>query len=183
MGESEIEGTMLGHSHTIDLGIVYENYMASGYYGTGCDRCDDVLKGESVAAIFEDWGYSITEKPINGKHSMIQCYKLNKDAYNAYVTLNEGFEFGVVVSINNDPLNPENGGLIAEKKTYITEQNFIAHDYFDIGVVGIGENQTGAELVFCAYVRDNGKIFYLDDGETKDVADFKSHAGLLEALN
>ena len=49
--------------------------------------------------------------------------------------------------------------------TYITEQKFIAHDYFDIGIVGIGENQTDVKLVFCAYVIDNGEIFYLDGGE------------------
>jgi len=34
MGEFELEGTSLGHSHTVYIGIVYENYFANGYYGT-----------------------------------------------------------------------------------------------------------------------------------------------------
>ena len=109
---------------------------------------------------------------------MIQCYKLNTDAYNAYVALGTGFEFGVVVSVNSDPLNPDNMELIEQKKTYITEQSLIAHDYFDIGVIGIGENQRDAKLVFCAYVVDGGNIFYLDDGKTVTEASYKSHFDL-----
>ena len=172
------------HSYDLIGSIVYLDYFQMGYKTTKCQCGDEKASDEATEMpLFVDYGYSVTEKLINGKHSMVQCYMLNKEAYNTYVAFNDGFEFGVVVSLSNDPLNPENSGLIAEKKTYITEQSFIAHDYFDIGIVGIGENQTGAELVFCAYVRDNGKIFYLDDGETKDKATFKSHDALGEVLN
>ena len=143
----------------------------------GCGA-HDIDASKTIGAIFVDYGYSVTEAPINGKHSMVQCYKLDKNAYNAYMALGTGFEFGVVVSLNTDPLNPENAGLIDEKKTYITDQSFIAHDYFDIGVVGIGESQTGAKLVFCAYVIDGGEIFYLDDGATVTEATAKSHSEL-----
>ena len=135
-------------------------------------------ESKTIAAIFTDYGYSVTEFAINGKYAMIQCYKLNTDAYNAYVALGTGFEFGVVVSVNRDPLNPDNAELIEQKKTYITEQSFIAHDYFDIGVIGIGENQRDAKLVFCAYVVDGGNIFYLDDGKTVTEASYKSHFDL-----
>lgn len=143
----------------------------------GCGA-NDIDTSKTIGAIFEDYGYSVTEQPINGKHSMIQCYKRNQDAYNAYSAIRDSFEFGVVVSIVADPLNPENSALIETKQTYVTKQNFIAHDYFDIGVVGIGEAQTGVAITFCAYVIDNGEVFYLDGGETVKTATAKSHNDL-----
>ncbi|MBO5262339.1 MAG: leucine-rich repeat protein [Clostridia bacterium] len=143
----------------------------------GCGVCD-VDPSKTIGAIFEDYGYSVTEKPINGKHSMIQCYKRNQEAYDKYVALRDSFEFGVVVSIVADPLNPENSDLVESKQTYIAKQSFIAHDYFDVGVSGISENQTGVSLVFCAYVIDNGEYYYLDGGETVKTATAKSHADL-----
>ena len=175
-------GTALGHNYdvengAIDFGIVYTNYMEKGIHSIGCARCD--YKGsQEVDAIFVDCGYSVTEEPINGKHSMIQCYKRNQEAYDKYVALRDSFEFGVVVSIVADPLNPENSDLVESKQTYIAKQSFIAHDYFDVGVSGISENQTGVSLVFCAYVIDNGEYYYLDGGETVRVATAKSHADL-----
>ena len=143
--------------------------------GCGYSGIDESL---TIGAIFDDCGYSVTEKPINGKLSMIQCYKRNQEAYDKYVALRDSFEFGVVVSIVADPLNPENSDLVESKQTYIAKQSFIAHDYFDVGVSGISENQTGVSLVFCAYVIDNGEYYYLDGGETVRVATAKSHADL-----
>ena len=171
-----------GHKMSQEYQMQFTSYFEPIKFGGVCvnNACGfaGIDESKTIGALFTDYGYSATETAINGKYSMIQCYKLNRDAYNSYVALGTGFEFGVVVSTNNDPLNPENAGLIEEKKTYITEQSFIAHDFFDIGVVGISEGQIEAKLVFCAYVKDNGNIFYLDDGKTLSVAISKSLSDL-----
>ncbi len=172
-----------GHKMSDKMEMQLTSYFEPIRFAGVCTNKDcgysGVNESLTIGAIFEDLGYSATETPINGKHAMVQCYKFDKNAYNAYMALETGFEFGVVVSTNSDPLNPENAGLIEEKKTYITKQSLIAHDYFDVGVVGIGENQIGVSLVFCAFVIDNGEIFYLDGGETVKEATAKSHSGLI----
>ena len=133
---------------------------------------------KTIGAIFIDYGYSVTEEAINGKHSMTQAYGINKEAFDAYVALGHELEYGLVVSVVTNPLDESQNNLIAEKKTYITEQNFIAHDIFEIGVVGIGEAQTNVALTFCAFIIDNGEVFYLDGGETLTEATQKSHDDL-----
>lgn len=180
--ESIEVGTALGHDYDVangakDFGIVYLNYMDKGIHTVSCARCD-YKDGISVDALFEDYGYSVTETAINGKYSMVQCYKRNQNAYDAYVAQNEGFEFGVVVSVVTDPLNPANSALIESKQTYITGQGFIAHDYFDIGISGIDESSADVKLTFCAFVKDSGEVFYLDGGETVKIASAKSYADL-----
>ena len=49
---------------------------------------------------------------------------------------------------------------------------------FEIGVVGIGEAQTNVALTFCAFIIDNGEVFYLDGGVTLTEATQKSHDDL-----
>ncbi|MBO5262610.1 MAG: leucine-rich repeat protein [Clostridia bacterium] len=141
----------------------------------GMKMVDD---SKTIGAIFIDYGYSVTEEAINGKHSMTQAYGINKEAFDAYVALGHKLEYGLVVSVVTNPLDESQNSLIAEKKTYITEQNFIAHDIFEIGVVGIGEAQTNVALTFCAFIIDNGEVFYLDGGETLIEATAKSHDDL-----
>lgn len=171
-----------GHAMSDDVEMQFTSYFEPIKFGGVCtnDGCiySGVDESLTIGAIFEDYGYSVTEEPINGKHSMVQCYKRNQAEYDKYVAQRDSFEFGVVVSVSADPLNPDNSDLIDAKQTYVTNQSFIAHDFFDIGVVGIGENQTGVALTFCAYVIDNGEIFYLDDGETVKIAVAKSHSDL-----
>ena len=184
MGVGEVEGSALGHSHTIDVGIVYENYMADGNYCKKCERCDDLLKGDSVGAIFVDYGYSMTEGAIGGKLSMTQFFGINKANLDDYTDVTGNtFEFGFVVSSNNDPMNAENSGLIAEGKTYITDQSKLAHDYFAVTVVGFTDTTVGNALTFCVYVKDGDKVSYLDNGETVQTVEMKSYNEIKALLN
>ncbi len=165
MGEFELEGTSLGHSHTVYIGIVYENYFANGYYGTQCERCDDV-KGEGVVApIFEWVGYSCTEAAIGGSYSITQGYNVDRDALDAYVAQQgEGFSFGVVAAVNKT-----DGEVAPDLNTeYAFEFKNLIHDAFDIKVTGLTSGNLTTNIVLCAYVVDNGKAFYLDNGVTVD---------------
>ena len=167
------------HSYALVGSIIYSDYFQKGFKTTKCEcgdqRASDVATEE---AIFVSYGYSVTEEAINGKHSMTQAYGINKEAFDAYVALGHKLEYGLVVSTVTNPLDESQNSLIAEKKTYITEQNFIAHNIFEIGVVGIGEAQTNVALTFCAFIIDNGEVFYLDGGETLTEAVQKSHDDL-----
>ena len=176
MGESEVEGTALGHNHTVDVGIYYENYMAEGYYSFKCERCEDLINGEAVEALFTDYGYSVTIAPIGGVYSMSQSYGINRYALETYIAQLDGsFEYGLVVSVSDNPMAKENEGLIADGKTFIAPHKFIAHDYFSVVVTGFSEVNLDKALTFCAYVLDGERVSYLDGGETVGKVTEKSY--------
>ena len=155
------------HSYVLVGSITYTDYFQMGYKTNKCECGAEKSADEATEmALFIDYGYSATEEAINGKYSMVQVYGINDTAYKAYVEAGNTLEYGLVVSVVNNPLDESQSDLIATNKTYIAKQSFIAHDYFEIGIVGIGEGQTDARLTFCAYVIDNGEVFYLDGGKT-----------------
>ncbi len=159
-----VDGTALGHSHTVALGIVYDDYFANGYIGHKCERCEDVSKGDSVEAIFEWIGYSSTETAIGGSYSITQGYNVNRVALNAYVEQQgEKFSFGVVAAVNktDDAIKPDFNGEFAHKF-----ENLI-HDCFEIKITGLVEGHLTTNIIMCAYVLDNGELYFLDNEETK----------------
>ena len=126
--------------------------------------------------------------PPTGSYSVSQFYGINQKALDAYeLATGNTVEYGLVVSVNDNPLASENSGLIAEGKTYITAQNKFAHDYFAINVIGITDGTEGTKdtrenkLTFCAYIIDNGTTYYLDGGKTLSVAEQKSYKDVLDA--
>ena len=74
-------GNALGHSHTIYLGTVYENYMAEGYKEYECDRCGNVNADKKAPALFTCLGYSA---PENGDGGISIRYSVNSLAINEY---------------------------------------------------------------------------------------------------
>ena len=189
--ETIVEGSALGHEFGVengagDLGLSYENYMDKGAHKFSCARCGDIGSVE-IAALFIDYGYSYTETAINGSFSMSQFFGINRDALAAYIeATGNTVEYGLVVSVSDNPLAEENSDLIAQNKTFITSQDKFKHDYFAINVIGItdgteeGTKDTREKaLTFCAYVIDNGKVYYLDDGKTLEVATQKSYNDIL----
>ena len=153
----------------------------NGYFDTvcvkeSCSVCETVSLDESVSPLFTNYGYSCTEFAINGGYSMSQFFGVNKQNLNRYTTLTgNAFEYGFVVSSVSDPLNKENSNLIANGKTYITEQNKFAHDYFAIAVVGITSATLDKGLAFCVYVKDGTQTYYLDNGKTLKSVELKSY--------
>ena len=73
--------------------------------------------------------------------------------------------------------SPLSGGkaiitIVDGGKVLSNEFKNLVHDYFEIKVSGISEELFETNIVFCAYVIDNGDVSYLDgeateiDGET-----------------
>lgn len=170
-GREEVENTALGHSHTIYLGIAYENYMAEGCKEYKCDRCDDVNGEQKVAALFTWKGYSYsTFADANGTFSVAQSYYVNKTAIEAYkADTGASFVFGVLATGNAESTVENNktvAPVIGDANVLSHEFTSLIHDYFDIKVSGIGEGKHDTRIVFCAYVIDGGEMSYLDGGET-----------------
>ena len=155
-----------------------ENYFAQITIGDICTRaeCAMAVVTDTIAPIFVDYGYSVTETEVGGKLSMSQFYGINKDSLETYIGYTgKSFEFGFVVSVSADPLNEENSDLIEANRTYIMPSRLIAHECFGIAVTGFTSANADKALTFCLYVKDGEEAFYLDNGETVKVVTMKSY--------
>ena len=187
-GYDNCEAFLGGHKMSDDAEMKFVSYFETIKFATVCtnDGCNHAGYDESltIGAIFDDYGYSMTESAIGGKLSMSQFFGINKANLDDYIkATGNTFEFGFVVSSNNDPMNAENSGLIAEGKTYITDQSKFAHDYFAVTVVGFTDTTVGNALTFCVYVKDGDKVSYLDNGETVQTVEMKSYNDVKALLN
>ena len=176
-----VPDTALGHNHTVALGIIYEDYFANGYIGFGCERCDDVNKTEAVDPIFSWKGYSCTETAIGGANSITQAYAINRDALDAYkVEKGEAFSFGMVAAVNYTDNSVEVD--FSDEKVQKFDLSDLIHDWVEIKVAGLSGEQLSVNIVFCAYVSDNGKTIYLDEGATKTALTGFSYNTIYEKL-
>ena len=176
-----VPDTALGHNHTVALGIIYEDYFANGYIGFGCERCDDVNKTEAVDPIFSWKGYSCTETAIGGANSITQAYAINRDALDAYkAEKGEAFSFGMVAAVNYTDNSVEVD--FSDEKVQKFDLSDLIHDWVEIKVAGLSGEQLNVNIVFCAYVSDNGKTIYLDEGATKTALTGFSYNAIYEKL-
>lgn len=172
------------HEFTGEATMEPVNYFEDVIFADTCtkENCGKKVIDETktIEAIFINYGYSMTEEAIGGKLSMSQFFGVNKESLEKYTEVTKNaFEYGVVVSVNADPLNEANANLIEEGKTYIMEQNRFAHNYFVVTVIGFANEGVNANvdkaLTFCAYVKDGDNIFYLDNGKTLEGVEMKSY--------
>ena len=170
MGTIEIENTALGHSYTVDVGLIYENYMNNGYYCMQCERCDDVTKGEKADALFICLGYSA---PEYGAVGIVVGYSVNNTALSEYErvtkkTLNYGvFAVAQEKLGENDIFGSDgeaaSGVIFAE----ITSYDFAA---FELKIAGFTDAQKDKDIVMGAYVAvtdENGTAYSYMQVETK----------------
>ena len=166
-GTEATDGDALGHSHTIYLGIAYENYMVQGSKQYKCERCDDVNNDEKADALFVWKGYSYSEfADMNNAFSIVQSYYINKEAIAEYEAEKEiTINFGFIATGNKT----ENGlkPTIGEDKVVSMDLTNSIHDYIDIKVCGITDDYVDTKFVFCTYAIIDDTMYYLDNEETK----------------
>ena len=174
MGEPVSEGNPLGHNHTEYAGYVYENYMAQGYIGYKCERCDDVNKDQKVDALFTSLG--ISAKTFGADIGLVQGYAVNRAAIEIYKSNTEGFDFGVLAYANKEgtACQPKPG----DEKVVDIVFNNMANDYIEVKLTGIPEDYVDTTLVLCIYVEDKGGFYYLNDGTTAETVIGNSYSGL-----
>ena len=172
----ETENSALGHSHTEYMGYVYENYMAEGYIGYKCERCDDVNKDQKAEALFTSLG--ISAKTFGDDIGLVQGYTINRTAIAAYKNESEGFDFGILAYANKEgtACQPKPGD---DKVVDIVFDN-MANDYIDVKLAGIPEDYMDTALILCIYVKDKGGFYYLNNGTTAETIIGNSYNGSLK---
>lgn len=164
--EYPIQNPALGHEIDIEnaTGVVWENYFENGMYQGFCARCKaDTNEQEGTAKpLFENKGLSHAEYQDTTK-SMTQGFKVNTEML---VYLENGYDFGIVATINKD------GGEItpALDGTGVVSASFVKAGYsiFHVKVTNIPEANKDTKIVFCAYLVNGGKTYYLNNGTTAE---------------
>ena len=157
----EVEGTALGHSHTIYLGLIYDGFDKEGAYSYKCERCEDVNKYEVTPALFTCLGYSAPENGIGG---IAIGFTVNIVAIREYEEVTgKTLKYGVFVASqsrldDNDVFaydgTAADGVINAEIKNDFS--------YFDLKIVGFAtDDQKNAKLAMGTYVA-------VTDGETTE---------------
>ena len=172
--------------------IVYESLFKDGYYYVGCinENCT-VGTQEKAAALFGYVGYSASTYAEGG--ALVQCFKVNTAAVEAYARICGEISFGVVAALGGkDPLKLENGVACANGKAVFSKLGEIngdgtleiAHSYFEIKVLDIPASKVDTKLILCGYAvigaEDEARLYYLDNGESKQTVDGISFNEILE---
>jgi hypothetical protein len=156
----------LGHEIDIEnaTGVVWENYFENGMYQGFCARCKaDTNEVEGTAKpLFENKGLSHAQYQDTTK-SMTQGFKVNTEML---VYLAEGYDFGIIATVNKD------GGEITPtiSGAGVVSASFAKASYsiFHVKVTNIPEANKDTKIVFCAYLVNGGKTYYLNDGTTSE---------------
>ena len=93
---------------------------------------------------------------------MVQSFKINKDAADAYAKYVPDFEYGLIAvgNLTGEAVAPALGGELC------VPQSQLPHDFFDIKINGITDEHADKKIVFCAYINANGTVYYLDNNVT-----------------
>lgn len=165
------------HEMSGDATMQFDGFFNDITFAYTCTRkdCGNTVLDESktIGAMFTYLGYSYTESAIGGKYSMSQFYGINKSNVQKYTDLtNAPFSLGIVVSSVDNPIGSEFEGT--NRVVTVSLSNLI-HDYFDVKVTNMKEEHLNSAIVFCAYVNDNGTVYYLDNNDTTQEIEGKSY--------
>ncbi|MBO5357061.1 MAG: leucine-rich repeat domain-containing protein [Clostridia bacterium] len=157
IGATDVENTSLGHTHSIFVDLVYENYLDKGTYKHKCERCDDIKAEKTAPSLFSTLGFST---PEDGRGQLVICFAVNKEAISIYEGLsNKTLTYGAFAVAydkigTNDITNAD--GVI---KADIDE----SYASFEMKITGFETDaHKNAKLSIGAYVIDNkGNISYL----------------------
>lgn len=156
--DEEYYAPALGHTIDTVEGVRYTSYFEKGFKYGYCGRCEiNATETEASApAVFTSLGFSYS-KYEGAPNSIIQGFKFNKEA-SSY--MGDDFEFGIIAVGNEggeaiDAINMPNAIKISLKE-----------GYFEIKISGLEGEFCQKHIVLCAYMINNGKAYYLDNGET-----------------
>ena len=163
IAKTEIEGSALGHSHTVYLDLVYESFMKDGYYSYKCERCEDVNNETKAYALFACLGYS---SPENGGNGLAITFTVNKDAVSKYEAKKGKISYGAFAVAKNklgtgDVLKADGTPIDYAIKAEVSKE----FTGFDLRITGFNTTEQKAILLALgAYVIYGDKISYLQDG-------------------
>ena len=173
------------HAWTGNATMQKIDYFSGVFFADSCTRegcgVNAIDDSKTIGAMFVDYGYSVTEAPINGVYSMSQFYGINRGAIEQYRAINPEFDFGFVVSASADPFGALANGELTADKVFIAEEKLFAYDYVSVKISGISGVAMEKAVAFCMFVKDGEATYYLDGGKTADMVDIKSYNDLVSA--
>ncbi len=172
ISKEAVEGTALGHNHTIFVGLTYTNYLENGCYSYKCERCDDVNNDKSAPALFICSGYSAPEEGAGG---ITVDYRANLDAIAEYERITgETISYGLYVATQNTLGNKyvfdENGVAIDGAVTIALSRKYTK---MTVKLFGFETDELKAtKFAVGAYVEaistEGEEISYLQSGKVAD---------------
>ena len=153
--------------------------MAEGYNGYKCERCEDVNKDEKVDAMFTSKGYSACT--FGEGLSVAQGFAINHEAIEAYKAYKPDFDFGIIATVNNskEAYAPD---LNASDVINVKFDNSV-NDYIDIKLTGIPADNADTYVVFCLFVTEGEKVYYLDGGVSGEKVTGTTYNEIFKAEN
>ncbi len=143
-------------------GVEWENFFENGAYCGICSRCQEDTKETTPSAspLFVNKGLSFAEY-ADTTRSMTQAYKVNREML---VYLEDGYDFGIVATINEagaelTPALDGSGVVSASFKA-------LGYSIFNVKVTNIPDTHNNTKIVFCAYLVNGDKTYYLNEGTT-----------------
>lgn len=155
---------LLDHSIEVFIGVEWDNFFENGFNTGLCAVCEAQAREQepSASPLFESKGLSYAEY-VDTTKSMTQGFKVNKDML---VYLEAGYDFGVIATVNKD------GNEIAPALSGdgVVSASFTKSNYsiFHVKVTNIPEANKETKIVFCAYLVNSGKTYYLNNGTTAE---------------
>ena len=170
-------------NHTMEGNPVMQavDYFKNIVFMDTCTICNCAYVDESLTInpLFTWKGFSVSEQAdANGCYSVTQGFYVDMEAIKAYAAIKTDFAFGVVASVGKEnPISIVDGEVVADSNVIFAPisknangELSVVHNYFDIKVTGIDENNLSTQIAFNGYVVDGGEIFYLHAGETSETA-------------
>ena len=153
-----------GHSWKGETTVTVSSYFEKISIGDICANCGTGDVKSTIDALFVSKG--ISAKAFGVNLGLVQGYEINRAAIDEYVTYVPDFDFGILAYANKDgeavAPKPGDSGVID-----VVFDNS-ANSYVEIKVIGIPADFLDTPVVFCIYVNDGDKLYYLDNGETLD---------------
>lgn len=161
-GYGKCEAFYGGHSWKGETNVIFESYFDDIGIGDTCANCGKAEAKEIIKAIFEWKGYSAST--YGESLSLTQGFGINHESVEAYREYAPDFDFGIFATVN------KTGGAytpdFASDSVIHINFNKAANSLIDVKVTGIPSNKGDSLIVFCAYVKDGAKTYYLDGGKT-----------------
>ncbi len=179
------------HATSGNATMQFNGYMEDITFTDTCTRSgcgkSDVDASKTIGAIFKCLGYSYTESSIGGTYSMAQFFGVDETNLQKYEELmGTTLSFGVIAKANvveaDQVVGAISPSLDGEKVLYKDFTND-KHNYFEIKVSNIKAELKDTKIVFCAYVIENGKIFYLNNNQTVEELTGESYNDVVAIKN
>ena len=172
-----------GGNHTMAGNAVMQavDYFKDITFADTCTVCNGTFVDASLTInpLFTWKGFSVSEQAdANGCYSVTQGFYVDMEAIKAYAAIKTDFAFGVVASVGKEnPISIVDGEVVADSNVIFAPisknangELSVVHNYFDIKVTGIDENNLSTQIAFNGYVVDGGEIYYLHGESTSETA-------------